>query len=304
MDTPQRALHNKKGSRRRAQAQNSSKATLRSTKQTQSQPKPNMKSKERMYIVGSGVSLHMMEDSFSSPQENKNHTTDQQPLGDPNREWHRPFHKEAMFYFIFSEERDDDSQSKQLNQCAYGAERLRHSQARTCEWTPLHGKEECLRPPPSCGLESCAVDVGASWEGGTVTPQGGDQRGVDRKLNPTEHGQPVRHDFQPPCIAWFAATSMSLTKTFVVTRAPPSLHTLAAALSTANPRLPNTPALAQAARWWPRESSGRPHRQMRLDMERGRRRRRNKRVRNRCGSIRVSTPVGHTVNGAPTPGPP
>ena len=39
----------------------------------------------------------------------------------------------------------------------------------------------------------------------------------------------------------FAARSMSLTRTFVVIRAPSS----AAALSTANPRLPNTPTLAQ-----------------------------------------------------------
>ena len=62
------------------------------------------------------------------------------------------------------------------------------------------GQAPCFLP--SCGLESCAIDVGASWEGGTVTPQSGHQRGVDRKLNPTEHGQPVRHDFQPPCIAW------------------------------------------------------------------------------------------------------
>ena len=34
------------------------------------------------------------------------------------------------------------------------------------------------------------------------------------------------------------------------------------ALSTANPLRPRTPEFAHAARWWPLESSGRPHRQM------------------------------------------
>ena len=58
--------------------------------------------------------------------------------------------------------------------------------------------------PPYSSLESCAIDVGAS--------QGGDQRAVDRELNPAEHGQPVSHDFLPG--------------TFVVTRAPPSVDAL------------------------------------------------------------------------------
>ena len=53
--------------------------------------------------------------------------------------------------------------------------------------------------------------------------------------------------------------SISCTLTFTVTRPPASRQTLAAALSRANPRRPKTPATEQAARWWPRESSGRPH---------------------------------------------
>ena len=58
-------------------------------------------------------------------------------------------------------------------------------------------------------------------------------------------------------------TSKSRTKTLHETRPPASLHTLATALSTANPPRPRTPEFAHAARWWPLESSGRPHRQMR-----------------------------------------
>ena len=39
-------------------------------------------------------------------------------------------------------------------------------------------------------------------------------------------------------------------------------HTLAAVHSNAKPRRPNPPASAQAARWWPRTSKRRPHRQL------------------------------------------
>ena len=56
--------------------------------------------------------------------------------------------------------------------------------------------------------------------------------------------------------------SMSRIITLVDTLAPASLHTRAAADSGAYPR-PSTPTCAQAARGWPRESSGRPHRQLR-----------------------------------------
>ena len=56
-----------------------------------------------------------------------------------------------------------------------------------------------------------------------------------------------------------------------MTPAPASRHTRASALSNANTRRPNTPASAQPARWWPRLSRRRPHRQK---CERGSHRRR------------------------------
>ena len=59
--------------------------------------------------------------------------------------------------------------------------------------------------------------------------------------------------------------------------------TLAAALSRANPRRPKTPATEQAARWWPRESGGRPHQQMDDDKGRGCQRRLRSNTRNSCG---------------------
>ena len=89
----------------------------------------------------------------------------------------------------------------------------------------------------------------------------------------------------------------------VVTRPPASLHIRAAALSSANPRLPNTPAREQAARWWPKESSKRPHRQTRREKGRGIRRRRNRRTRKSCGSMRVKMLLGVTVRATPLPVP-
>ena len=75
-------------------------------------------------------------------------------------------------------------------------------------------------------------------------------------------------------------TSKSRTMTLHETRLPASLHTLAAALSTANPLWPRTPEFAHAARWWPLESSGRLHRQMRETGGKGCQRRRRSRTRN------------------------
>ena len=53
--------------------------------------------------------------------------------------------------------------------------------------------------------------------------------------------------------------STSRTNTFKRTRAPPSLQTLAAADSNAQPLRPSTPAVAQAARWWQSKSSKEQH---------------------------------------------
>ena len=84
------------------------------------------------------------------------------------------------------------------------------------------------------------------------------------------------HDLQSPTIQCIGNShvpvSRAQTKTFVVTRGPASRHIRAPALSRANPRLPKIPALEQAARWWPRAWSGRPHRHLRRAKGKGRRR--------------------------------
>ena len=73
--------------------------------------------------------------------------------------------------------------------------------------------------------------------------------------------------------------SMSPTRTFTRTRPPASRHTRAATFSRTQPRRPRTPAVPHAARWWPRTSRGRPHRQVRADRGKGSLRRRRSRMR-------------------------
>ena len=97
--------------------------------------------------------------------------------------------------------------------------------------------------------------------------------------------------------------SRSRTKTLVVTLPPASRQTQVAALSSANPRLPNTPARAQHARWWPRASRRRPHMQKRREKRRGRRRRCNKSTRKNWGSKRVSGVHGVVKKATPAPDP-
>ena len=102
-------------------------------------------------------------------------------------------------------------------------------------------------------------------------------------------------------VSWACGTakSMSLTIMLRVTRPPASRQTLAAALSTANPRRPHTPALEHAARWWPKESKGRPHLHKRNESGRGRRRRRRRRTRNKAESMRVRKLAGATESANP-----
>ena len=73
----------------------------------------------------------------------------------------------------------------------------------------------------------------------------------------------------------------SASRVWVVTRAPASRHTLAAARSSGPPRLRRTPDWAQAARWSPRESKVRRHRQVRANSGRGSRSRPRRRIRKR-----------------------
>ena len=67
---------------------------------------------------------------------------------------------------------------------------------------------------------------------------------------------------------------------------------------------PAPPACAQAARWWPLASSGRPHRQKREEGGRGRQGRRRSSTRKRQESILERWEVGKHMKGTPANGPP
>ena len=99
-----------------------------------------------------------------------------------------------------------------------------------------------------------------------------DQSGIHHQLDPIEQWQAFSHNLQAlPSCTFGTKRSKSRTNTLVATRAPASRKIRAPTLSTANPRLPNTPARLHAARWWPKESRRRPHRQVRETRGRGRR---------------------------------
>ena len=128
------------------------------------------------------------------------------------------------------------------------------------------------------------------------TPRMGDTRVVSiASCAPPYRGNPsTRTSNRRASWAFGRARSISLTMTFTATLPPASRQTRAAALSTANPRLPNSPALEHAARWWPQGSSERPHRQKRNERGSGRRRRRRRSTRKRDGSILVKKLIGAT----------
>ena len=88
-----------------------------------------------------------------------------------------------------------------------------------------------------------------------------------------------------------------------MTLPPASRQTRAAALSRAKPLRPNTPETAQADRWWPKASSGWPHRQADEDRGRGRQRRRRRSARNADASNLNRGDVGEASNGTPAIGP-
>ena len=94
--------------------------------------------------------------------------------------------------------------------------------------------------------------------------------------------------------------SKSLSITLVDTRAPPSRQICAKAPRTL---LPRTPDLLHAARWWPRASRRRPHRQERTDRGKGKRRRWSNKTRNCSASIRLTRFVGMAVKGTDDNGP-
>ena len=170
---------------------------------------------------------------------------------------------------------------------------------------PLPTSSGCLRSLRLLArLEHHSVRVSCSCVRRTIAMQGTDQSRVQGQLGPTENGQPATTSNLRLSATTGRGKSRSRTRTLVVTRAPASRHTRAAAFSSAKPRRPNAPVLVHDARWWPNESIGRPHRHKHRENGNGRRRRRSRMVLKRCGGIFVISVVGGTVNANPALGPP
>ena len=127
-------------------------------------------------------------------------------------------------------------------------------------------------------VECCCSKAAGPTAGFTGTGERGDQSGVDCQLSPTPRGKPfAMTSMRRSSMCWTCWTLRSASRVWVVTRAPASRHTLAAARSSGPPRLRSTPGWAQAARWSPRESKVRRHRQVRANSGRGSRSRRRRR---------------------------
>ena len=132
-------------------------------------------------------------------------------------------------------------------------------------------------------LERCSCVLAGTSSGLAAGSQRRQQGGVDRELRSSPHnGSPlaITSILLSSCrLMW--SRLRSLRRVLVVTLAPASRQTLAAALSKGIPRPRKTPAWAHAARWSPNGSKMRRHRQMRADRGSGRRRRRRSRTRKR-----------------------
>ena len=112
----------------------------------------------------------------------------------------------------------------------------------------------------ACLVESSPVSGGTLSPWGSIGSDGTDQGRVDGSLGSVEERQTISNHFQTTVIqlaSWQEVEVLMLVDTL----APASLQMRAAQLSNGNPRRPSTPDVAHAARWWPRKSSGWPHRQ-------------------------------------------
>ena len=99
---------------------------------------------------------------------------------------------------------------------------------------------------------------------------------------PSQRGKPfAMTSIHRLSMRWKVGMLRSEIRVCVVTLAPASLQTRAAARSKGVPRLRSAPDLGLAARWSPRGSKARRHRQARAVTGRGRRSLRSKRTRKR-----------------------
>ena len=150
-----------------------------------------------------------------------------------------------------------------------------------------------------------SVTLSSTRPRNAVSTDGGTPAWCQGRDAPPKRGRPspTTSNLRPSSAGCGTPRSKSRTMILVVTRAPASRHTLAAAISTVKPRLTSKPTREHAARWWPEESKGRPQRQMGTQGGRGKRRQRSSNKRNRCDSMRVWKHVGAVERAALEKGP-
>ena len=137
-------------------------------------------------------------------------------------------------------------------------------------WVRLGFPSAPLLGVPSCRIADTNVVFIANW----APPNSGSPSATISSLRAPRRSTTPR--------------SRSLTSTFTITLAPASRRVRAAALSTANPRRPNTPQTAHADLCWPNASRKKPHRQARTV---------------KSGSNRVNLLVGKHTKGTAANGP-
>ena len=169
-------------------------------------------------------------------------------------------------------------------------------------WTSVRRlRRESLLSSSRCG-QTEPIHVGSTNVGSAITVQSRHNRGVCRQLCPAMEGQPIRDNFESATILHVHGLQIQVAHHYVGGHSGAGL-TAHPGSSTLERKAPSCqhPARAQVARWWPKASMGRPHRQKRRARGSGSQRRRNKRVWNSWESNRTSGCVGTVDSATPAP---
>ena len=154
--------------------------------------------------------------------------------------------------------------------------------------------------PSTCFPQRHPVNPISSPSGGAVGTDGAHEGGIHCKLCATEEEHAIHHHFQSPGIHHAWLDQVQVSDHHQLPDKPSPQHSPKPTLDL--PRL----LPAHAARWWPQESSGRPHRQERA-VKQGERKTKSAKEGppgTTGGGIFVSLLVGHVDNANPAPGPP
>ena len=162
----------------------------------------------------------------------------------------------------------------------------------------------CSLLPPSGHGESSSILPLATCPWQPVTSHWGHQCCVDCQLGSVEQRKSLSNHFKPATVLPPLKHQVQVADKNVGANPGSSLsaHSGCRRLQRVSPTT-NTPASAQAARWWPRTSRRRRHRQLREEGGRGSQRRRRSKTRNWEESNLDKALVGKHAKGTPDIGP-